>query len=227
MKKIEELKQRYLEYDAKFQDLTFQHVHHQYSTWTEEQQKREDERYKEVDKQLKLLEEEYDNWKDENDLYKQCADWSEELHGFVLWRDNKYFWRDWATDKETNERVHRTIRELDEKEIDKFVENGRRVLNSIGYTHDKDFYEVHEFLDYISAINKSFRYDDIDDGGMSYLGMDILENRQLYIPYREDFIECLKKVAKEVDFVFLSFYEEEWGEREEDWEFDEDEYYED
>jgi hypothetical protein len=62
---------------------------------------------------------------------------------------------------------------------------------------------------------------------MSYLGMDILENRQLYIPYREDFIECLKKVAKEVDLVFLSFYEEEWGEREEEWEFDEDEYYKD
>lgn len=135
-------------------------------------------------------------------------------------------WKDWATDDETNERVHRTVRELDEKEVDKFIENARKALESIGYTRDYDCYEVHDYLDYIEYINKGFRYD-IDDGCMTYLSMDILENRGLYLSYKEDFIECLKKIADEVDMAFLHFNREFWDSFTDDWndEIDEDDYY--
>lgn len=135
-------------------------------------------------------------------------------------------WKDWATDMETNKRVERTVRELDEKEIDKFIENARKVLESVGYTHEYDCYEVHDYLDYIGYINKGFRYD-IDDGCMTYLSMDILENRGLYLPYKEDFIDCLKKVAEKIDSAFLHFDREFWDSFGDDWEdeIDEDEYY--
>lgn len=226
MKNLKLLKEKYMEYDKIHHDLNFQHVLHHNSAWTEEEQEKENKRYEEVGKQLEAFEKEYEKWKIENDLFDQCMDWCEELYGFVLWRDNNHLWRDWATDEETNERVQRTVNEISEEDVEKFIDLGRKILNSVKYLRERDYYEIHEFLDYVGYINKAFRYD-IDDGGMAYLGMDILENRRLYIPYKEDFIDCLKKVAAEVDWVFLNYYEDEWGEREEEWSEDIEDYYED
>jgi hypothetical protein len=60
---------------------------------------------------------------------------------------------------------------------------------------------------------------------MTVLAMDILENRKLWVPYREGFSDCLKNVSDEIDSTFLRFNLSDWEELEWEEEFDEDDYY--
>ena len=113
-------------------------------------------------------------------------------------------YRDWFSDNDLYKEVIESIKNVDENEVEKFVNNARKALNYIGYTHEYDIWEVHDYIDYIEIINSNMRYD-IPDGCMSVLAMDILENRKLWVPYKFGFKECLENVAKEIDEVFLKY----------------------
>lgn len=132
-------------------------------------------------------------------------------------------YRDWFSDEDLYKEVMDSIKSIDEKEVEKYIENARKVLLSINYRPEYDIWEVHEYLDYIECINKNMRYG-TPDGCMSVLAMDILENRQLWTPYKFGFKECLENVAKEIDNVFLNYDDSVWSNYEE-YEFDDDEYY--
>ena len=165
-----------------------------------------------IEQEKEDLEVIYNAWKEENDIFEKCKEWGNELFGHYPWRD-EYDYEDWASDPETGAKVDKSIAELDENEVAKFIDNARNALNSIGYTRDEDYREVHDYIDYIEYINRDMRHD-IPNGCMSVFSLDILENRGLWIPYKEGFKECIEKVAKEVDSAFLHWlkdmeYEEE------------------
>lgn len=214
MKNYEELKNKYAKYKEIFQDLEFERVIQHTKDETEEEERLERERSRKVQERIDVLEEEYMQWKEENGILEECQKWGEELFGYVPWRDSKHEYRDWMTDHETNKKVHESIHAVDEKEVEVLIENARKALESIGYTHDLDVYETHEYIDYIEYINRDMRHD-IENGCMSALAMDILENRSLWIPYKEGFKECLEKVVAEIDETFLHFNKDDW-----DWEYE-------
>ena len=191
MKNLEELKKEYMEWHKTFKELSYEKVRHYREDALEEEM--ENERVRKVEEKIEKLEKEYDEWKDENDLFDIALKWSEELYGFVMWKDEKHFYEDWLSDHETNKKVRDSIHATDEKEVELFIENARKALDSIGYTYEYDVYETRDYIDYIEYINRDFRHD-VENGCMTVLAMDILENRKLWVPYREGFSDCLKKV---------------------------------
>lgn len=222
MKNLEELKKEYMEWHKTFKELSYEKVRHYREDALEEEM--ENERVRKVEEKIEKLEKEYDEWKDENDLFDIALKWSEELYGFVMWKDEKHFYEDWLSDHETNKKVRDSIHATDEKEVELFIENARKALDSIGYTYEYDVYETRDYIDYIEYINRDFRHD-VENGCMTVLAMDILENRKLWVPYREGFSDCLKKVSDEIDSTFLRFNLSDWEELEWEEEFDEDDYY--
>ena len=224
MKNLEELKKEYMEWHEAFKKLGFERVRHFRQGMSALEEEMENERVRKVEENIEKLQEVYDEWKAKYNLFDIALKWSEEVYGFVKWEDEKYFYRDWFSDHETNKHVHDSIDATNEKEIELFIENARKVLESIGYTHDFDVYETHDYIDYIEYINRDFRHD-IPNGYMSVLAMDILENRKLWVPYREGFSDCLKNVSDEIDSTFLHFNLSDWEEPEWEEEFDEDDYY--
>lgn len=222
MKKLENLKDIYKEYHNLFSKLSIECICH----WKDDEREMEIEQQR-IDKvraKKEEIEEEYKQWKLDNGLLEQCVDWSNELFGFTQWIDEEPFYRDWGSDGEVYESMIESIQAIDENEVNRFIENARKALNSIGYTQEKDYYEVHEFITFVEIINKEMRYKEYVSCDLTF-AVDILENRKLWIPYRFGFDKCIENVAKEVDWVFLSFYEEEWGESNWDDDFDEDDYY--
>lgn len=224
MKNLEELKKEYMEWHKTFRELSYERVRHYREGMSTIEEEMENERVRKVVEKIEKLEKEYDKWKDENDLFDIALKWSEELYGFVTWEDERHFYEDWLSDDETNKKVHDSIEAIDEKEVEVFIENARKALDSIGYTHEYDVYETHDFIDYVEYINRDLRHG-IENGCMSILAMDILENRKLWVPYREGFKECLINVAQEVDKTFLHFDLSLWEGPEWEEEFDEDDYY--
>ena len=224
MENLEELKIEYMDWHKTFRELSYERVRHYREGMSALEEEIEDERARKVEEKIEKLEKEYDKWKDENDLFDIALKWSEELYGFVTWEDERHFYEDWLSDHETNKKVHDSIEAIDEKEVEIFIENARKVLDSIGYTHEYDVYETRDFIDYIEYINRDLRHD-IENGCMSILAMDILENRKLWVPYREGFSDCLKKVSDKIDSTFLHFNLSDWEDLEWEEEFDEDDYY--
>lgn len=222
MKNLEELKKEYMEWHKTFKELSYEKVRHYREDALEEEM--ENERVRKVEEKIEKLEKEYDEWKDENDLFDIALKWSEELYGFVMWKDERHFYEDWLSDHETNKKVRDSIHATDEKEVELFIENARKALDSIGYTYEYDVYETRDYIDYIEYINRDFRHD-VENGCMTVLAMDILENRKLWVPYREGFSDCLKNVSDEIDSTFLRFNLSDWEELEWEEEFDEDDYY--
>ena len=224
MKNLEELKKEYIEWHKTFRELSYERVRHYKEGMSAVEEEMENERVRKVEEQIKKLEKEYDEWKAEYNLFDIALEWSEELYGFVTWEDERHFYEDWLSHHETNKKVHDSIEAIDEKEVEIFIKNARKALDSIGYTHEYDVYETRDFIDYIEYINRDLRHD-IENGCMSVLAMDILENRKLWVPYREGFKECLINVAREVDHTFLHFDLSFWEGPEWEEEFDEDDYY--
>ena len=104
--------------------------------------------------------------------------------------------------------IEKSIQKVNENEVKKFVDNARKALESIGYLREEDWYETHEYIDYIEHHNKYTRYG-IYDASMSILATDILENRGLWEMHEnEEFEDCIEKVAKEVDITFLGWLKE-------------------
>lgn len=204
IKTMEELKKEYKEWHETFEKLDCEKIRRYREDMSELEEEMEDERASKVEEKIEKLQEVYNKWKDEYNLADIAIEWSKEIYGYVKWEDEKYFYRDWLTDEETNDRVHESIDATDEKEVELFIENARKALESIGYRRHLDIYETHEYIDYIEYINRDLRHG-IENGCMSILAMDILENRELWIPYREGFSDCLKKVSKEIDSTFLFF----------------------
>ena len=224
IKTIEELKEEYKEWHEVFKKLSFERVRYFRQGMSALEEEMENERARKVEENIEKLREAYDEWKAEYNLFEIALDWSEEVYGFVTWEDERYFYKDWMTDHETNKHVQDSIHATDEKEVELFIENARKALESIGYTHDFDVYETHDYIDYIEYINRDFRHD-VENGCMTVLAMDILENRKLWVPYREGFSDCLKNVSDEIDSTFLHFNLSDWDEPEWEEEFDEDDYY--
>lgn len=202
MKNLEELKNKHKEYTEIFEELRFTTIANFHEGMTEEEEEAENERAS-IEREKKYnLEEEYIQWKEDNDIIEECKEWSKEILGYIPWRDEQHEYKDWLTDTETFNSVIKSIEDVDEKEVEKLIENARKALESVGYTHDFDYYEVHDYIDYLEYINTGLRYNK-DDGCMSILAMDILENRRLWVPYKEGFKECIEKVVAEIDSVFL------------------------
>lgn len=224
IKNIEELKEEYKEWHEVFKKLGFERVRHFRQGMSTLEEEMENERVRKVEENIAKLQEAYDEWKAEYNLFDIALKWSEELYGFVTWEDERHFYEDWLSDHETNKKVHDSIEAIDEKEVEIFIENARKALDSIGYTHEYDVYETRDFIDYIEYINRDLRHN-IENGCMSILAMDILENRKLWVPYREGFSDCLKNVSDKIDSTFLHFNLSDWEELEWEEEFDEDDYY--
>ena len=224
MKNLEELKKEYKEWHEIFSQLSYERTIRISEGMSALEEEMEVERARKVGEKIEKLEGEYDKWKEENDLFDIALEWSEELYGFVKWEDERHFYKDWLSDHETSRSVDESIQAVDEKEVEKFIENARKALYSIGYTHDFDVYETHDYIDYIEYINRDMRHD-IPNGCMSILAMDILENRKLWVPYREGFSDCLKKVSEEIDSTFLHFDLSYWEEPEGECYIEDDEDY--
>ena len=224
IKTIEELKEEYMEWHKTFRELGFERVRHYREGMSALEEEMENERARKVEEKIEKLREVYDEWKAEYNLFDIALEWSEELYGFVTWEDERHFYEDWLSDHETNKKVHDSIEAIDEKEVEIFIENARKALDSIGYTHEYDVYETRDFVDYIEYINRDLRHN-IENGCMSILAMDILENRKLWVPYREGFSDCLKNVSDEIDSTFLHFNLSDWDGPEWEEDFDEDDYY--
>ena len=224
MKNLEELKKEYMEWHEAFKKLGFERVRHFRQGMSALEEEMENERARKVEEKIEKLREVYDEWKAEYNLFDIALEWSEELYGFVTWEDERHFYEDWLSDHETNKKVHDSIEAIDEKEVEIFIENARKALDSIGYTHEYDVYETRDFVDYIEYINRDLRHN-IENGCMSILAMDILENRKLWVPYREGFSDCLKNVSDEIDSTFLHFNLSDWDGPEWEEDFDEDDYY--
>ena len=140
---------------------------------------------------------EFDKWSNENDIgWKYIRDWKMEKEELVA------EWRDWASDRIASEVMHKSIEKTDEDEIAKYIANARKALESFGYTHEYDYYETHDYLDYLEYINRDLRHG-IDNNCMSLLAVDILENRGLWNVHREGFDFCVMKIMEDVDSTFL------------------------
>ncbi len=150
----------------------------------------------------------FDKWTKENDLQ-----WKE-LDILRSERDIKVVeWNDWASNHFINKVMRASIDMTDKDEVNELIADARERLNSVGYTPEKDYYEVHDYLEYLWTINNNFRCD-IDDNCMSLLSIDVLENRQLYLPDRESFSMCILKIMEEVDNTFehVDYWNEHYGE---------------
>lgn len=222
---MENLKLKYEEFAERFKTLEYEAIGHYRDEMTEKETKAEEKRSAEARERLEELKEEYRQWKKDNDIYEECKEWGKSMLGYIPWRDEEHEYKDWLSDEATYSKVMESIYAVDENEVKKYIENTRKALNSISYTHEYDMYEVHEFIDYIEIINTNMRHD-IFDNCISVLAMDILENRRLWVPYKFGFEKCLENVALEIDNVFLHFNINDWVDDEE-YEFDEDEYYND
>lgn len=202
MGKIELLKEVYKEYHELFGKMDIECVMH--CTDDESEMEKEQLRVNEARKKKDELYEEYNQWKLDNDLLEQCVDWSNELFGFTQWIDEKPFYKDWATDSETYDKVMNSIHSINEQDVKDYVSNAKKALELVGLTEEKDYYEIYDYLSYIECINTNMRHG-IPDGCESVFALDILENRRLWVPYRFGFDKCLENVAEQVDRIFLTY----------------------
>ena len=202
-----ELKGEYVEFNKRFDELENIKIKFLPTIDLEKDEVVTPEEYENATKEIEELKKVYNQWKEEHDIFERCKIWGNELYGHYPWRD-EYDYRDWCTDKETNDKVYKSIDETDKEDVAKFIENARKVLESVGYKPEEDYYELYDYLNQIEVINNDMRNGGLSDDNSHVLAMDILENRGLWIPYREGFADCIKKVAEEVDNVFLEYVNE-------------------
>lgn len=156
-----------------------------------------------IDDRIKLYEDymktniEFDEWSTKMRLtYKIIDTWRDERD----WYEIK--WRDWSSNHVINDTMHKSIEMTDEKEIEKMIENARKVLKLVNCTEEHDCWEVHFCLWGIETINKYIRYN-IFNGADNVFAVDCLENRGMYCPDREGFMMGVLRVMELVDNVFI------------------------
>lgn len=145
------------------------------------------------------LEEEYKEWKDENDIWEEAKEWGKEINnGYVRCQDAiDRDYKDWASNKDVYDAMVESVNELDKDKVDLFIE--RLKISNDDYT--QYFYD--EMIEYLEVVNNVLRGK--DEGSMYlYIAVDILENNGFWKPYRETFEDCLNNIAEDmkVDFRF-------------------------
>lgn len=151
----------------------------------------------EIYKELMKIDIEFDIWSTKVGLtVEQINEWLEETGMYCS------KWYDWSSNGIAYRAMMKTIKETKESEINEMINNARKVLNLVGCTDENDCYEVCDCLSSLERINKNIR-NEIFDHGFSVFAVDMLENRNLYHPYRECFMMGVLKVLKLVDDVFL------------------------
>lgn len=151
----------------------------------------------EIYKELMKIDIEFDIWSTKVGLtIEQINEWLEETDMYCS------KWYDWSSNGIAYRAMMKTIKETKESEINEMINNARKVLNLVGCTDENDCYEVCDCLSSLERINKNIR-NEIFDHGFSVFAVDMLENRNLYHPYRECFMMGVLKVLKLVDDIFL------------------------
>lgn len=192
-----------LEVNPEIKDLDMNKLREEHAKYVEETRKAIQERLEIYNDHLELNIA-FDVWTKRNNL-----DWYS-LHELQKERNVKSIeWDDWSSNPYLYSVMKNSIDMIDEDEVNKIISDARKVLNSIGYTDEKDYWETHDYLNYLDLINKNVRHD-IDDNCWSTLAIDVLENRTLWLPDREHFKMGILKVLDTVDETFLKWDDEEY-----------------
>lgn len=191
-----------IEVNPELKNLDMDKLREEHVKYVEETRKAIQERLEIYNDHLELNQA-FDAWARRNNL-----DWRG-LHELQKERNVKTIeWDDWSSNQYVYSVMKNSIDMTDEEEVDKIISDARKVLNSVGYTDEKDYWETHDYLNYLELINKNVRHD-IDDNCWSTLAIDVLENRALWLPDREHFKLGILKVLDMVDETFLKWDDEE------------------
>lgn len=94
---------------------------------------------------------------------------------------------DWAIDDNRYREVLKSVKELNEEKVDKFLEDVKKEGSNYEY----------EMAIYAALVNKYFRHQESDEDNLGYVyAIDELEMNGCWAPHREGFIECLKVLSK-------------------------------
>lgn len=191
-----------IEVNPELKNLDMDKLREEHAKYVEETRKAIQERLEIYNDHLELNQA-FDAWARRNNL-----DWRG-LHELQKERNVKTIeWDDWDSNQYIYSVMKNSIDMTDEEEVNKIISDARKVLNSVGYTDEKDYWETHDYLNYLELINKNVRHD-IDDNCWSTLAIDVLENRALWLPDREHFKMGILKVLEMVDETFLKWDDEE------------------
>lgn len=141
---------------------------------------------------------EYNDWYNKNDIH-----WSD-FKGHELVERKRIKWRGWDSSNYVYETMIYSINLTDEEGVNKIIENMRKVIEMIN--SDDDFWgcRSEEYVDYLRIVNNETRHR-LDEGGMSTLALDLMENEGVYNSFKESFKECILNVSNLVDRDYMSY----------------------
>ena len=116
----------------------------------------------------------------------------------------KIKWRGWDFSKYVYESMIYSINLTDEKEVNEIISNMKKVIKMME-DEDKDNhgYMSEEYIEYLEIVNNETRHR-LDEGCMSTLALDVMENHCVYNAFKESFKQCIYNISEMVDRDYLS-----------------------
>ena len=143
---------------------------------------------------------EFDTWLYKNNLRRgEIETFKEEYPKWRGWDSSAYVY---------NTMIH-SIHLTDMDEVNKIISNLRKIADIIiayDKANDDDWgfdYEVLEFIDYLEIVNTKTRFHD-NEGCMTTMALDIMENHYVYEPFMESFKDCISNICYYMDKEFRS-----------------------
>ena len=137
---------------------------------------------------------EFQNWK-----YKNNIGWKE-IKSFGKIETVEIKWRGWDSSEYTYKTMVRSIRLTDKKEVNGLIRNMEKIINIIGDTR------AEEYVEYLKILNNETRYYK-NEGCMTTLALDIMENHNVYNSFKESFKTCILRISRMIDYEFLFYLE--------------------
>ena len=141
---------------------------------------------------------EYNDWYNKNDIH-----WGD-FKGHDLVKRDIIIWRGWDSSRYVYESMIYSINLTDEEEVNKIIENMQKVIAMINSDDDFGGCRSEEYVDYLRIVNNETRHR-LDEGCMSTLALDLMENDCIYNSFKESFKECILNVSRMVDGDYMSY----------------------
>lgn len=173
-------------------------LHEEYHGYVKHLTSKVCERLKLFDEKVKVVEK-FEKYMEKNNLtyWYIDAEWEKEVKRY------KDKWYGWSSNDLMCQTMYQTIWETDEEEINKIIENARKVIELI----DKRSYTI-GFVDDLEFINKYLRHGEGCDGCEHVFILDCLENDCMWNIYKEPFIRFVQKVIYDIDSDYISYLKE-------------------